>query len=81
MKGRYYVAAAGALVLLLPLLVTPAGWALAGVLVGLWLLVTVVGPPLASRYLDLKESRESGVTAKQIQDRVGGDDDQRRWRR
>jgi hypothetical protein len=82
MNAFHYIVIGGALLLALPVLITPAGWVTAAVLVGLWLVVTVGGRWAVNEYLDLKKQREAGMTTKKIQDTIGGtDDDHRRWRR
>jgi amino acid permease len=82
MNAFHYLVIVGALILALPVLLTPAGWVTAAVLIAIWLAVTVLGRWAAREYLDLKKQREAGMTTKKIQDSIGGtDDDHRRWRR
>jgi arginine exporter protein ArgO len=79
MKLYYWIVLAVAAVLALPVLVTPAGWALAAVLVVGWVLLATAGRWAARELLDLKKSRESGMKAQKFSDKVSGDD--RRWKR
>ena len=79
MKAYYWVVLAVAGLLLLPVLITPAGWMLAAVLVVGWLAVSLGGRWVVSDYVDLKKQREKGMTAKRVSDKISGDDE--RYRR
>lgn len=64
-------------ILALPLLVTPQGWMIAGVLVALWLLLSLGTPALLREWLDLKQKREQGVRAaaeqrERVEDTISG---------
>ncbi|MFC7134332.1 MULTISPECIES: hypothetical protein [Salinibaculum] len=77
MQGKYWIILVGAALIALPVLVTPAGWMLAAGLVALWLVLTLAGPWAVREVFDLKKSRESGMKAKQVSDRLAGSDDER----
>jgi hypothetical protein len=79
MKPYYWLVLAVAAVLLLPVLVTPAGWMLAAVLVVGWLILSIGGRWIVSEYVDLKKEREKGMTTKRLSDKISGDDE--RYRR
>ena len=82
MKAFHYIVLGGVVVVLLPVLITPAGWVTALVLVAVWMAATIGGRWLVAEYTDLKKQREAGMTTKKVQDKLGGtDDDHRRWRR